>query len=104
MKKFFVIMVFCAAICAGANVMAATPQATVKSKSYTVDFSRGTVQGNFNRGDVRMAGTFNAPKPVKRRMSQYQRNRKFYSTPRGRYLASRSFSNRIASSYGNLNQ
>jgi hypothetical protein len=100
MKKFFVIMVFCTAIFAAANVMAAAPE----SKKYSIDLNRGTVQGAYTYGDVRTAGTIHAPRPVKRRMTQYQRNRKFYSTPRGRYMAARSFSSRIASSYGNLNQ
>ena len=93
-------MAFCTAIFCAASAFAANEQ----TKKVTFDLRRGTVQGNFNKGDVRMAGTMQAPPPVRRKLSMYNRNRQYYKTPRGRYQLARSFGSRINSNYGNLNQ
>lgn len=93
-------MVFCAAISGSAVAFAANEPA----KKVTFDLNKGTVTGNYNVGEARMAGTMHAPQPVKRKMSLFNRNRQYYKTPRGRYQMARSFNSRIKSNYGNLNQ
>lgn len=93
-------MAFCSAIFCTAAAFAANAPA----KKVTFDLSKGTMQGNFQKGDARMAGTIHAPRPVKRQLNRYSRNKKYYKTLRGRYQLARSFNNRINSNYGNLNQ
>jgi hypothetical protein len=93
-------MDFCAAIFSAAAGFAASAPA----KKVTFDLRRGTAQGSFQQGDVRMAGTMHAPRAVKRKLTRHDRNKKYYKTPRGRYQLARSFGNRINSNYGNLNR
>lgn len=93
-------MVFCGAVfCATASFAA-----EAQPKKVTIDLNRGTVTGNYQMGEARMAGTVHAPQPVRRKMSFFNRNRQFYKTPRGRYQMARSFNARIKSNYGYLNQ
>jgi len=100
MKRLAVVMVFCGAIfCAAAGFAANAP-----AKKVTFDLSKGTMQGNFQRGDVRMAGTVHAPRAVKRHLNTYNRKRQYYKTPRGRYQLARNFNNRLKSDFGNLNR
>lgn len=93
-------MVFCAAIISGAAAFAANPP----PKKISIDLGKGTVTGNYNIGEARMAGTVHAPQPVRRKTSFFSRNRQYYKTPRGRYQMARSFNARIKSNYGNLNR